>query len=114
MRPDRLSELFDSSSLTEIVEKVGSNETLTIEVSKQKGIKVSRQTNITFWQGIFAATWFPLVAAIIAVAIWKVDESGVVIRYVRENLAVTVTGLFAAWLLGARLVVYLFRYIRRS
>lgn len=115
MQPDRLSELIEGT-LREIASRVGSNETLTAEVAVEKGIKitVTRQDKVTFWQGFIAITWFPILATIITTFLWSRDKNTVVIRYATEHLAVTATGIFAAWIVAAWLMIWLFRYIRKS
>lgn len=117
MRRDRLSELVPGSSLAEICEQVKTNERLTVRVLEDKGIKgltVKRQPTITFWQAFAATTWFPVLVAILSVVIWKLDRSGAVINYVRNNLKITVTGLFAGWIISLVAIAVFFRYIRES
>lgn len=114
MKPDRLSELFRDVSFQEIVDLVGPDETVEIRIAREKGIKLTRRPNITFWQAVIAVTWFPILGAVIAAFLWSRDQNSVVIRYATEHLSVTVTGLFGAWLLSGLLMARLFRYIRNS
>lgn len=116
MRPDRLSELFGEATLEEIVRIAGRDESVTIrQIAGAKGINVTRQSNITFWQAFAAITWFPVLATIITIVIWSKDpNNSVVVRYATEHLAITATGIFAAWALASGLMIWLFRYIRKS
>jgi hypothetical protein len=116
VRPDRLSELFEKATLDEIVRSVGPDESVTIRrIADEKGIKVTRQRNITFWQAFVAITWFPVLATVITLVIWSRDpNSSVVVRYAAGHLAITATGIFAAWVVASGLMIWLFRYIRRS
>jgi hypothetical protein len=112
---DRLSE-FVQGSITEAVQTLGRNESITWHIAEKEGIKitVARQDKITFWQAFLTATWFPILVAGLAAFLWSRDQNSVVIHYVRDNLTVTATGLFAGWILSMVVVVYLFRYIRNS
>jgi hypothetical protein len=115
VRPDRLSELEDGS-LSEIIGKLGRNETITIEFAEKKGIRLARRDTITFWQALLAATWFPILLAFLTAYIWTRDPSGsrAVVQLARDHLAITITGMFAGWIVSMGVVVYLFRYIRQS
>ncbi|HET9285272.1 MAG TPA: hypothetical protein VFR24_25245 [Candidatus Angelobacter sp.] len=75
---------------------------------------VTRQKNITFGQTLCAVTWFPILTAILVVCLWKFDPSNVAIHYAKENLAVSITGLFGGWVIAFGLTLYGFRYIRNS
>jgi ABC-type sugar transport system permease subunit len=116
MKPDHLSELIPGS-LAEICRDVETNERLTIRISEEKGVKgltVKRQPNITFWQALAATVCFPILVAILSVVIWKLDTSGAAIEYFKDNLKITVTGLFAAWIISLVAIGWLFRFIRES
>lgn len=111
---DRLSELFGKTTLKELIDSVGPDESVTIKVAQKEGIKVTRQRNITFWQTVFAISWFPILAAIITSVLWERDKNSVVIRYAADHVSVTASGLIAAWLLAFWLMIRLFRYVRDS
>lgn len=115
MKLDRLSELFPGG-LREIVDCVGTNEKVTIEISTKTGIVVKRENvgGITFWQAVFAASWFPILVAVLSTVLWKQDQNSAVIHYATDHLAVTITGLFGAWIVAIVVVVRVFRYIRES
>ena len=115
MDRDRLSE-FVKGTIQDAVEKLGKNESLTFHIAEEKGVKitVARQDKITFWQAFAAVTWFPILMAILTAFLWSQDQNGVIIHYVRDNLAITATGIFAGWILAMVLVFGLFRYLRNS
>jgi hypothetical protein len=114
VQPDRLSELFDKTTVRDIIDCVGPNETVTIKIARERGVTVKRQPNITFWQAFVAITWFPVLGALITAFLWSRDQNNVVIRYAAEHLSVTATGIFAAWLVAIWLMIRLFRYVRNS
>ena len=117
MQPDRLSELFPNKNIQQIAQELGPNETIVFEqIARKEGIKfrMSRQSNITFWQAFAAITWFPILATVIAIVLWKEDQNSVVVRYATDHLAITATGIFAAWIVASALMIGLFRYIRNS
>ena len=117
MQPDRLSELFPEKSIQQIAHELGRNETIIFkQIAIKEGIKitVSRQQNITFWQAFAAITWFPVLATAIAIVLWSKDQNSVVVRYATDHLAITATGIFAAWIVASALMIGLFRYIRNS
>ncbi len=114
MQPDKLSELFGNATLQEIIQCVGPDETVTVQIAREKGIKVTRRRGITFWQAFIAITWFPVLAVIITLILWSRDQNSVAIRYAAEHLTITATGIFAAWVVASGLMIWLFRYIRNS
>jgi hypothetical protein len=95
VRPDRLSELFDKSSLKEIIECVGPNESLSIKIAREKGVEITveRQSKASTSTGFSAPDPYEvlkaaiktvpavkyalavggIVAVIAIVAGWKVD-----------------------------------------
>lgn len=115
MEPDKLSE-FVRGSLQDAVAKLGKNESITWHIAEGKGVKMTlaRQDKITFWQAFVAVTWFPILVALLTAFLWSRDQNGVIIHYVRQNLTVTATGIFAGWILAMVLVFGLFRYMRNS
>jgi hypothetical protein len=115
VEPDRLSELVQGT-LQDAAAKLGKNESLTYDIATKNGVKitVARQDKITFWQAFIGVTWFPILMAFLTAFLWSRDQNGVIIHYVRDNLAITATGIFAGWILAMVLVFGLFRYLRNS
>lgn len=114
MQPDKISELFGKATLSEIIQCVGPDETLTVQIAREKGIKVTRRRGITFGQAFLAVSWFPILAVIITLFLWSRDQNSVAIRYATQHLTITATGIFAAWVVASGLMIWLFRYIRNS
>src|SRR6266478_2408889 len=89
----------------------GANETMTMEVRRTKhggSLRISRRRNLTWWQEIIAVTWCPFFSGCVATFVWKADQNSAVLRYVKDNLEVTIVGFFAAWLVTAIISIILF------
>jgi len=75
---------------------------------------MSNLSNLTAGQALFVVSWFLLLTAAIGWCVWKSDPSNALVRYVKNNLAVTtITGFFAAWLAATIISILLFEYLFR-
>ena len=74
---------------------------------------MSNLSNLTVGQALFVVSWFLLLTAAIGWFVWKSDPSSALVRYVKNNLAVTITGFFAAWLAATIISILLFEYLFR-
>lgn len=75
MRPDRLSEFFGDTKVTDIIDRCGTNEKITIEITKQAGIKVTRQ-NTSSAPGFLDSIIILLVsAALIIFLLWATSRT---------------------------------------
>ena len=75
--------------------------------------EMSSLPNLTVWQALGVVSWFLLLTAAIGVFVWKSDPSSAIVRYVKNNLAVTITGFFAAWLAATTISILLFEHLWR-
>jgi len=75
---------------------------------------MSNLSNLSMGQALIVVSWFLILTAAIGWFVWKSDRSSTLVRYVKDNLAVTITGFFAAWLAATIISILLFeRLLRR-
>jgi hypothetical protein len=114
VQPDRLSELFDNTSLKEIVECVGPNESLTIKIAREKGVEITveRQSKTNIPTGLgpyevlkaaikavpavkYALAVGGIVAVIVIVKGWKIDFRIAIFGVVIMLVLMTAVVIFA-------------------
>ena len=113
MKLDRLSELV-RGPLADVINRVGSNEKLIVEVIKDKRIVITKQDTPTFWQAFAVLALMLVLTFGLAFLVFYTGESNVIVQYAKGHLSITVTGFAALWLLATWIAVKLLAYVRKS
>lgn len=94
MRQDRLSELFGDTKLTDLIDRCGTNEQITIEITKKTGVKVTRQRTSSAPGLLDSIIIFLVSAAVVLFLLWATSRTQGLIAF--ENLPSWLEGSYRA------------------